>query len=67
MGLLKSRKSILNIDWAAAFSSSDVDEMIKLFSKSSIDILSTHIPSKIIACNEKDKKDPLDDITAQKS
>ena len=59
MGLLKAdkdaiRSSISSINWAAAFSSLDVDEITELFSKSLIDILSTHIPNKIITCNEKD-------------
>ena len=46
--------SISSINWAAAFSSLDVDEITELFSKSLIDILSTHILNKIITCNEKD-------------
>ena len=48
------RSSISSINWAAAFSSLDVDEITELFSKSLIDILSTHIPNKFITCNEKD-------------
>ena len=48
------RSCISSINWAAAFSSSDVDEITELFSKSLIYILSIHIPNKIIACNEKD-------------
>ena len=44
------RSPILSINWAAAFSSLDVDEI----TESLIDILSTHIPNKIITCNEKD-------------
>ena len=52
------RSSISSINWAAAFSSSDLDEITELFSKSLIDILSTHIPNKIITCNEKDPPPP---------
>ena len=37
-----------------AFSSLDVDEITELFPKSLIDILSAHIPNKIIKCDEKD-------------
>ena len=48
------RLSISSINWAAAFSSLDVDEITELFPKSLIDILSTHIPNKFITCNEKD-------------
>ena len=59
------RSSISSINWAAAFSSLDVDEITELFSKSLIDILSTHISNKFITCNE--KYPPLDDVTAQNS
>ena len=58
------RSSVSSINWAAAFSSLNVYEITELFSKSLIDILSTHIPNKIITCDE---KDPLDDVTAQNS
>ena len=60
-----TRSSILNINWAATFRLLDVDEMTELFSKSLINILSTHIPDKIITCYE--KVPPLDDVKAQNS
>ena len=47
------RSSISSINWAAAVSSLDADEITELFSESLIDILSTPIPNKIITCNEK--------------
>ena len=58
------RSSISSINWAAAFSSLDIDEITELFSKSLIDILATHIPTK---SSHVMKKIPLDDVTAQNS
>ena len=46
---------ISNVDWERLFVNKSVHGTNKIFSETFLDVISKHIPNKIITCNDKDE------------